>query len=264
MKVAAAKLGLVCVSLIVMSLMWAGVSDAIINPENMVALWCFDEGSGDILHDSSGNENHGELKEGPTWVNGMFDGGLQFDGVDDYVEVPHSESLDTTEAISIVLWAKLTEYPAGELDLLDKGPLDAGSCQYYLSCEGGDQAYSLNWRGQSWHGGDNFNSPLMNDIEWHHVAATYDMAADEVKVYVDGDCNEYTSSDDMVRGEHRLVIGGPRNLDATYAYKGIMDELAIFNVALTEDEIQSLMSGSMAAVAPAGKLATTWAELKRP
>ena len=61
-----ARLTIVCISSIVVSLMFAGLSDAKINPESIVGIWLFDEGKGDAAADSSGNGNDGEIN-GATW-----------------------------------------------------------------------------------------------------------------------------------------------------------------------------------------------------
>jgi hypothetical protein len=67
--------------------------------DGLVGAWKFDEGSGTIAYDSSGNNNHGTLYSGsnvcsnpptsgcPTWVDGKFGKALQFDGVDDYAHM---------------------------------------------------------------------------------------------------------------------------------------------------------------------------------
>jgi len=53
----------------------------------LVAYWSFDEGSGNTLHDLSGNENHGTIY-GAVWTGGKSGNALYFDGDDDYVEIP--------------------------------------------------------------------------------------------------------------------------------------------------------------------------------
>ena len=72
-----------------MACMGVGVAD----DDGLVAEWHFDEGSGSVLVDSSGNGNDGVIN-GATWVGGVSGSALSFDGVDDYVEVPHDSSLD--------------------------------------------------------------------------------------------------------------------------------------------------------------------------
>jgi len=84
--------------------------------DGVVGAWHFDEGSGNIAHDTSGEGNDGTLYDGnttnddgntpPQWVDGKFGKALSFDGVDDYVEVPDDESLDITDSLTITAWIK--------------------------------------------------------------------------------------------------------------------------------------------------------------
>ena len=72
---------LMLASLIVLSLMFAGVSSAELDPKTVVGMWLFDEGKGDTAVDSSENGNDGELVNGPKWVkDGQFGSALEFDG----------------------------------------------------------------------------------------------------------------------------------------------------------------------------------------
>ena len=266
MKSVVANLSFVCLTLIAMNLVWVDISDAKVRPENIMGLWSFDEGSGDTANDVSGNGNHGKLNGDTKWVNGKFGKALQFDGDMDYVEVLHDETLNITEEISIVAWARFLEIPARENVLLDKGP-KTGQAQYYLGYEPAEEAYFLNFNGQRWHAGDNFNSPKTKDTEWHHVAVTFDTASGKIKACVDGDCNEHQTDDFLVnKGEDNLIIGDARFLETNrnFPFSGIIDEIGVYNVVLAEGEIKTLAAGSMVAVAPSGKLAITWAQLKRP
>jgi len=171
-----------------------------------------------------------------------------------------------TKELSIVAWAKFDEIPVRENVLLDKGP-KAGQAQYYLGYEPAEEAYFLNFNGQSWHAGDNFNSPEIADTDWHQIAVTFDTASGKIKACVDGVCNEHETDDFLVsKGDHNLIIGDARFLETNrnFSYIGIIDEIGVYNVVLTENEIKILASGSMAEVAPLDKLATAWAQLRRP
>jgi hypothetical protein len=73
---------------------------------NTVALWHFDEGTGDTIYDASGNNNHGVIN-GATWTSeGKFGYGLQFDGVDDYVRVLDDPSLNLNDEVTVEAWIK--------------------------------------------------------------------------------------------------------------------------------------------------------------
>jgi hypothetical protein len=73
-------------------------------------IWHFDEGSGATAYDSSGNGNHGIVHD-PNWTtNAVNNTGLSFDGVNDYVEVPASFSLDISDAITVETWMKSNDW----------------------------------------------------------------------------------------------------------------------------------------------------------
>ena len=68
--------------------------------------WKLDEGSGTTAYDSSGNGNHGTLTNGPSWTSGKIGGAVSFDGADDYVQVPDSNTLDLANALTLAMWIK--------------------------------------------------------------------------------------------------------------------------------------------------------------
>ena len=74
----------------------------------LIAHWKLDEGSGAVAYDSAGT-NDGTLINGPTWTTGIIDGALDFDGVDDYVDVGNDSSLMTTGDLTIIAWIKALE-----------------------------------------------------------------------------------------------------------------------------------------------------------
>lgn len=265
MKTSVAQLGYVCMALVVMSLICTHVSDARVRAGDMVGLWAFDEGTGKTARDASGNKNDGKLNGDTKWVGGKFGGALQFDGDLDYVEVGHDDTLNITKELTIVAWVKFDEIPVRENVLLDKGP-KAGQAQYYLGYEPKEEAFFLNFNGQRWHAGDDFNSPKVKDTDWHHVAVAFDTASGKITACVDGRCNTHKTDDALVdKGKDNLIIGDARFLetDRNFSFTGTIDEIAVYNVVLTENEIKVSSTGSIADVTPAGKLATVWAQLKR-
>ena len=70
------------------------IANAAAPTAGLVGYWLFNEGSGTTVQDSSGNSNTGTLVNGPIWVTGRYGPGLNFDGVNDYVDVGSGFSLD--------------------------------------------------------------------------------------------------------------------------------------------------------------------------
>jgi hypothetical protein len=89
-----------------------GVSHADIT-SNLVGYWSFNDGTGTVATDFSGNGNTGSVIGAPTWINGKRGTALSFDGNDDYIDVgdPSDGSLDfgTATDFSISAWVKFTD-----------------------------------------------------------------------------------------------------------------------------------------------------------
>ena len=66
--------------------------------------WRFDDGAGTTAADSSGNGNDGTLSGDPQRVAGKVSGALQFNGVDDFVDIPHAEILTVDNEVTVMAW----------------------------------------------------------------------------------------------------------------------------------------------------------------
>ncbi|MBI3308332.1 MAG: LamG domain-containing protein [Candidatus Melainabacteria bacterium] len=74
--------------------------------QNLVAHWNFDEGEGNVVNDSTGNENNGTLNGGVSWTGDSFSGkALRFDGTGK-INIPNNPSFQLTEKVSIEAWIK--------------------------------------------------------------------------------------------------------------------------------------------------------------
>lgn len=205
-----------------------------------VAYWRFDEGSGTVASDSSGNGNTGTLKNGPQWVNGISGTALSFDGSDDYVSIPDSSSLDISgDQISIEFWMKPTvdlPYLLGtHMKIFDKGDAYLGEIRLETETDinYGKIAFALPFSvpykevtstRNSWTSGT-----------WYHLAFTYD--GSNMRLYVNGALeNSVAKTGNVHSSSFPLSIGS--YCLGTYAFfKGILDEIAIYNYARTAEEI---------------------------
>ena len=260
MKVVVAILALVCVSLIFTSLIFTSSSDAKIDPETIVGMWFFDENTGEVAKDTSNNGNDGKLMNGPKWVDGKFGKALEFDGQDDYVDMGDAEILKPTADVTFVVWV----YWIGGNYVLASGG-QTSSTGYAITY---NPDTSQIWFGASTskQAGNTGYVKAPSSKVWHHLAGSYSDSTGELIAYVDG--KEYAaakaSGNALENKWPSLHIGKPNNTDAYYI-QGIIDEVAIFNVALTEDDINAIMTKGLegaAAVSPADKLATAWGVIK--
>ena len=254
MKTIVARISLVCISLIIINLIFTLQSSAEIDSKSIVGIWLFDEGGGNTAKDSSGKGNNGKLMNNPKWVEGKLGKALEFDGQDDYVEVPDNDTLDVT-AITLNAWVK------GKANqLVDGNAIVFKTGSYVLQYWGGvinpGVFVSGNWCGSGW-----LPSAVIWDNDWHHMALAYDGSTQ--KFYVDGGLKDSNTACagkiDITTAELKIGTGN------VGFYTGFIDEVAIFNVILSEDDIKTIIAKglkSIAAVSPPGKLTTTWASIK--
>jgi hypothetical protein len=236
-----------------------------IDPETVVAAWLFEEGAGAIAVDSSNNGNDGAIEGGAGWANGMFGTALDFDGTDDQIIVPDSPSLEL-ENITMAAWINLRSYLDDQR--LISQEVDGDPYSTYSLMISGDSDTNLEFRISL----DNSRKRIPSNDEipldqWVHVAATYD--GTNAVIYINGEIDKTEpQAGVLLNNDNPVYIGGsqfwvPRFID------GLMDDAALFNVALTQDDIKNLMSNGLAneidgssAVSPAGKLAAMWSQLR--
>lgn len=255
------RLTLVCLSLIAISLTFAGISYAEIDPKAVVGMWLFDQGTGRTAKDSF-NGHDGEIKGDTKWVNGKFGNALEFSGEEDsFVNIPHEDSLSLT-TWTIVAWVKLGEPPEGFHTIVYKN-LPEQVRNYGMGISATGLRVDLS-KGNTRTSAQGKTSIL--DNQWHHVVGNYDGAF--VRAYVDGKMDgeaafegpPQTNSGAVNIGRHSASEKATR-----WPAKGIIDEVGLFNVALTEDEIKNIMTEGLkevASIESESKLSTTWGNLK--
>jgi hypothetical protein len=218
----------------------APVSAELVCPSGMVSYWMFDEGSGTTAYDESAYNNDGTIY-GASGTTGISGSALSFDGVDDYVNIPHSESLNQTDAITVEFWVKAASVqptPDQHFLIIDKSHGWVDYTGWLFQSDWGKQ--KLLWGfgdGSTW---DNLvvTTSIITDDTWHHIAGTFD--GNEISVYVDGNLEAIKITTGTIATNTRAV-----NIGASWGggtlkrfFKGLVDEVAIYNRALSPEEIQ--------------------------
>ncbi len=256
----------------------------------VLGYWAF-KSKNELGKDSSPNRNHGELKgEGSAeWIaKGKVGGGIKFDG-NSWLEVPHDNSLNVKDQITLMCWAKFGNPgdftgDGREQSLIWKyGPFETNK-RFWAS-------YALRiWRPKSKFGSFGFDAnmtegrsavvdpkfPEVADLEknWYHIAAVADGA--EIRVYTNGkETAKGTQRGEFQASDLPLTIGHDlRPILIHFAFmNGIMDEVVVADKALTAAEIKTAMElgeegkpieefNPIFAVEPESKLATQWGAIK--
>jgi photosystem II stability/assembly factor-like uncharacterized protein len=203
----------------------------------LVGWWKFDETSGNIAHDSSGYGNHGVLYGGLQ----LKGGGLEFDGVDDYVDCGDGPSLNITDEVTVMAWIKLTgQAPdrkiAGNQDDITGGyKFGVYSNMLEFEIRTADNVAFLN---RSIGGG----TILEQDV-YHHVVGVYSYQGGYIRTYVDGVLDrELSTTAELGTSTGTFKIGREPFSDS-YFWLGLMDDVRVYNRALTQDEIWAIARG---------------------
>jgi hypothetical protein len=241
---------IVCCIALVCSAIAANARD-----ESLAGLWRFDEGMGSMAYDSSGNRNNGQIKGNAAWVKGVSGEALKFNGADVYVEIPHSESLNMRQALTVCAWIKIDQKASiGRiLAVVDKtrGSMFNKSWSLYWDdrvIANGMQAIAFAITKGAGNGFSNLQvDTAVEDDGWHFVTGTFDTTAPEYqqRLYIDGNLVARKKNSAVMTGNTIPVFIGIAWLnvpaeDGGAWFNGIIDEVRIYNRALSADEVSAI------------------------
>jgi len=201
---------------------------------SLVGYWKFDEGSGSIAYDSSGNGNDGIINGGAVWVKGKFGNALKFDGSTNYVNCSRTSNLDLTDAVTIEAWIQnITN--SGWSQVAGRWHTDSWKEDYALTLRNSSSSWLFQFVITNTSGSLNYVlASASPDFNWHHLAGTFD--GRYIKIYFDGQLIGTTDlgfNQKMATSGKELLMG---NL-WTQKLNGTIDEVRIYNRALSADEI---------------------------
>jgi len=217
----------------------------------LVGYWTFDEGSGTTASDSSGNGNTATLVNGPTWTAGKINQALAFDGLANYVSIPHANALNTYP-LTVTAWIKtgttsgargiVNKYVAGSSNGYQLFMNNGSLCAWYLR-DGSNYVYDGSECTLSTAGYAN--------NQWHHVAFVVDGTG--ARLYVDGlqtaslgwigTPGGPTTTQDVHIGHY------PGPSGAEY-FSGLLDDVRIYNRALSASEIAAFYGSLVVTTTP--------------
>ena len=196
------------------------ITSALLN--GLVGWWKFDEGSGTVAYDSSGNGNDGNLSGGPIWTAGKIGGALTFDGQDDYVLV----NKDFGATLTISAWAKRSS--GDDLMLWCFGNQQTGPDLYFNQ----NKLY-LN----TWDGAANLFGDFLPEINtWYNFSTI--ISSVETKQYINGTL--LGSANYKSPAGKNFHISMKEHGQGDYAWNGLIDDVRIYDRALSAEEVQAL------------------------
>jgi len=221
--------------------------------ENLVGYWSFDEGKGDKAYDGSGNGNDGTLTNmaDDDWVDGVAGSALDFDGSNDYVEVADNGSLNITGNITILAWIKLDTLGSGQQQYI-VGKTET-ELTYAIFIESDDTVRCiLQGLNDTYPSG---SPTAITDTNWHQVAISYD--GEYIRTFLDGKLQISDDSSGNINSSTDKIYIGIRKYSNSCYFNGKIDEVRIYNKALTAAEVYALYknpAGQPSLAVPIGRL----------
>lgn len=219
-------------------------------PSGLVSWWPGDGDADDIVGDS-----HGTLQNGATFSGGVVGQAFSFDGVDDFVSVPHAARQNIRQALTIDAWV-MKNGPCQRTNCIvlmkedvsapGEGDLRYGLLVFDDGAPAGRVSLSLNTG--IWEDVVISNTVLQDDI-WYHVAGTYDGSS--AKIYVNGILENSVEKSGLVLPS----TGGAMKIGQESAvedpagpefFNGLIDEVELYSRALSAEEVASLFDAGAA------------------
>jgi len=239
------KLIVLIVSILLIGMASSGYAD-------LVGHWPLDEGSGTTVADVSGNGNDGTIFNSPTWIAGPNGGGaLEFHGLGasggggDYIDCGNDASLDITGPTSMALWIRPdADDPEGKgtetapMAKAMSGMSPSWSYQVRYGWGGPEpyMAFTFNTSPRAWA----FVGKKLERNEWCHIACTYDGTT--LTTFLNGEATDSTPMGPITSSPTPVLIGTDGwGCD----WIGAIDDVRIYNHALSEAEILGTMAGEV-------------------
>jgi hypothetical protein len=227
--------------------------------QSLVLFLPLDEGRGQKVKDLSLHKNDGTLQgKEPEWVDGRRGKALNFAG--GIIMVPHDDSLNLDGAHTISFWLKWNGLGAGWSPIIAKRPVGAVDPDNYSTWVGTDRI----WDYRTDNSKVSAKTPIAFDNKtWVFLALTHD-GKRTVTFYIDGIKDVAVRAEPGFANKGPFVVGSGKGGEGDMGF-GNLDEMALFNRALEQDEIYTLMDKGaepFLAVEPAGKFTITWGRIK--
>lgn len=204
-------------------------------PTTLVGYWKFDDGSGSTPDDSSGNGNHSN-RNGPSWTTGQVGGALGFDGSNDTVTINSSAPLNTMNGkASVSVWVRPTAFDSVWRRIITRA--EYPNQQFYMESVGDGSGRIAVGIGPV----SLTSAAALNTNTWYNLTMTYDGSV--LKFYINGVLDKQQSGSGAIPTGGNISIGS--DMSANEVWSGRIDEVALWNTALSPEQVAVAYSGGV-------------------
>lgn len=210
-----------------------------------------DEGMRYIVPDYSGSGSNGIINGHCAWAVGKFNGAINFDGSDDFIDVGNPSQLNITDKMTVTAWINVTAFDKPYQAIITKGntswrlerSASTNNVEFVVNTTDGSYVYAV---------GSGVN---VNDGQWHHIAGVYDDSLGAINLYIDGVlAGTGESGGNIVTNSQPLYIGENAEQRGRY-FNGLIDDVRIYKMLSPLAQILNIMAGGSPA---SGNLMGQW------
>ena len=228
------------------------------NKGKPIGHWKFDECSGGTIHDATQNKEHGTLHLGTAgvtatgtcasssnsfWYNGKDGkinsaGSFGGDGEDDWIDLGSPSELDITDEMTVSAWIKPSSLAAQRVIIAKYDGGFDGDDSFIFSANNDELEFHIRTDINTAEAGEKIG---LVAGEWQHVLGVFD--GSELKAYINGEAGNSNSYSGTIRSNpsEPIFIGAATN--GAYEFGGLIDEVKIFNYALTSEQVKTEFNG---------------------
>ncbi|MFL6180501.1 MAG: PQQ-dependent sugar dehydrogenase, partial [Actinomycetes bacterium] len=213
------------------------------------AAYAFNEGSGASAADASGNGLAGTLTNGATWGTGRNAGAVLLDGSNDFVELGNPSLLQLTGSMTVSAWVNAAAFPVDDAAVVSKRASGEVGYQLDLTVDRGPRTIGFKLTNGS--GGTMFRygATALQAGTWYFVSGVYNAATSELHVYLNGQLDDGTLLGTVTASQQNSTANvniGRRPTGNGFNFNGRLDDVRIYNRALSVAEIQADMNAPVA------------------
>ena len=221
---------------------YAGDSTEVTSCFRPTADWQMDEatwsGAANEVIDSTSNNNHGQTFNSLAPTSAYLCNGGDFDGSNDYIEIPHNNSLNGSNELTYSAWLNPTSW-SGVDQIIAKSVHDGGTGRSQMGIFSASGV--LKGRAETLAGRYEVSTTLPGTSQWTHISLVFNGTS--LKLYTNGVLRDTStfSNTTLVQTTDPFLIS-KRYPDSTYFFHGKIDEVLVFQSAVSATGIQQMYS----------------------